>query len=402
MRGLVERCKNRIKRDEDLALFKKYSFLSKCNTQRYNSKSVILFRLDLIGDCTMFTGAAKAIRELYQDRKMTIVCLSVSRQIFERMGIFDRIISVDFKPERIDYKKLQDVIAELRKDTYDILLQPQISKFPLADILAAAVKCNKRIAIQPMAGNSSPQWLEQTNGLYDVFIPYPEDAVSEFDYYGAFVRGLGNPDYKTTRPRLPYSEQHFIEGNYYVLYPGGSLPYKLWPAERFAQLANYIYRQTGLTGVILGAPSEQEISHQLKLNLNLVTSLATVDLTGRTSIGDVIDIIGNAKFVVSNDTSGVHIACATNTPSVAIVGGWHFKRFLPYHIEDVKEGDHLPLIAYVEMPCYYCGWDWSLIGQRREACLHRMEKGNTCECIDKITFEHMRVVVDELIKEAHL
>ena len=403
MGNFAGRIVNFLRRNKrELFFFWKYAIQSKLHFVKYSSRKVIMFRLDLIGDCTMFTSAASAIREFYQNREMTLVCLASSRPVFERLGVFDKIKSVDFKPHEIDYQKLRTLIAELRTEKYDILLQPQVSKYPLADILAAAVKCNQRIAIQTKPGNSGPNWVRMVNFLYDRFIPCPEDQISEFDGYAAFVRGLGNPDYRITRPYLPYKEQHFIEGNYYVLYPGGSMSQKFWPAERFSQLANYIYQGTGLIGVILGVGRELRESDAVKENLNTQTSMAMVDLTGQTSMFDVIDIIGNAQFVVSNDTSGVHIACATNTPSVANVGGWHFGRFLPYHIENIHPGDNLPLVAYVEMQCYSCGWDWNVVGPRNPGCLHRLQYGEPCECVDKVTYEQMRDLVDKVIKECIL
>ena len=131
---------------------------------------------------------------------MTLVCLTISAPVFERLGIFDRIITVDFRPHDIDFKKLKVLIDELRKDSYDLLLQPQISKYPLADILGAAVKCNRRIAIETKPGNSNADWVRMVDFLYDKQIPYPRGIVSEFDYYGAFVRGLGYSGYKTECP----------------------------------------------------------------------------------------------------------------------------------------------------------------------------------------------------------
>lgn len=399
----MNRLKGFLRRNHnELRYFWKYAVAAKLHLWKYDSQKVILLRLDLIGDCTMFTSAATAIRNIYKYREMTLVCLSMCKPIYERLGIFNKIICVDFKPHIIDFNRLGSLIAELRANKYDLLLQPQISKYPLADILAAAIKCNRRIAIETKPGNSGANWVRMVNFLYDTFIPYPRGIVSEFDYYGAFVRGLGEKQYKTTCPSLPYREQHFIEGDYYVLFPGGSLRQKFWPADRFAQIANHIYEKTGLLGVILGVAEEQWVSDRLKKSLTPVTAMSMVDLTGRTSISEVIDIIGNAKFVISNDTSGVHIACATNTPSIANVGGWHFNRFLPYHIEDVKPEDHLPLVAYTKMPCFYCDWQWNIVGQRNAECMRRLQCGEPSECIEKITYEQIRDLVNQIIEEEKL
>ncbi len=381
---------------KEKALFWKYALPKKFFSQKYESKKIIMLRLDLIGDCAMFTDAAIAIREHYKNHEITMVCLALSRPVFERLGIFDEILSIDFKPESINWKKLSSFIKKLRSKEYDILLSPQVSKYPLADILAAAVKCNKRIAMKSRAGNSKQKWIDNVQFIYNQVIPYPQGWVSEFDYYGAFVRGIGVTDYRTKRPRLPYNPQKIICTNYYVLYPGASYDQKIWPPERFAELAEYIYHETGMTGVLLGSNKEQLIANKLKNCLNIQTKLSIMDLTGRTSISDVIDILGNAKFVISNDTSGVHIACATNTPSIAIAGGWHFGRFLPYYLEEVHKDDKLPIAVYSKLYCYNCDCDFNL---KNKDCWKNIISGEIYPCIDAVSVGKVKKFVTNLMME---
>lgn len=399
VRKLIGKFKARYFADNTLKrLFWRYAAKRKAHPTPYLSKKVILLRLDMIGDCTMFTSTLQDIREFYKDREFTVVCLHSTLPIFQRLNVADHIFPIEISPYAPDKEKLLQAIDGLRENTYDILLQPQASKCPVADVLAAAIKCNRRIAMETIYGNSPKEWVEMTNFLYDERIPYPRGIVSEFDYYGAFARGIGMKNYKTRRPSLPYYEQHWVEGNYYVLYPGGSLRQKFWPARRFAQIADYIYEKTGFIGVILGSAAEQWVSEKVMKNLNPKTAMAMIDLTGRTNMFDVIEVIGNAKLCVSNDTSGVHIACATNTPSVATVGGWLFERFLPYHIEDKKQGDHLPLVAYSDLPCLYCNFEWDTIGERNPECLKRIKSDKTAVCIESITFEQVQKLVDQILR----
>lgn len=404
MKKFLSRVKNRIKKEKNNSLeakyFKKYAKTAKRHS--YNTKDIIMLRLDMIGDCTMFTSTAAAIREFYKDRKMTILCLSTTRFVFESLGVFDRIITMDFKADGVDFKKLDRLIEELGENEYDILLQPQASKLPVADIIAAAIKCNTRIAIETKPGNSKAEWIESVNFLYDKFIPYPRGDVSEFDYYKAFAVGLGIKDFKIACPTLKYKTQNFIEGKYFVLYPGGTFSQKFWPAEHYAKISEHIYKKTGFLAVLLGVAHEQWVADNVKKNLNSLTAMSTIDLTGRTSIGDVIDIIGNAEFVISNDTSGAHIACAVKTPCVVIVGGWHYNRFFPYHIEDIKPDDKIPIVANTDMQCYHCDWNWDTIGERNKGCLARMKRGVPSECIEKITYEQVEVLVEKMLEDEGL
>lgn len=384
--------------------FWRYAITKKLRKRTFNSRKVLLLRLDLIGDCTMFTDAAYAIREAYMDREIAVVCLSSTRPIFERLGIFDRIIEVGFRPEAVQWNMVGELISRLQDDEYDILLQPQLSKFPIADIIVAAVKCNQRISIEPLSpnGNSSPAWIKMTNFLFDQLIAYPRGNVSEFDYYKSFVQGACDPLYKTKMPHLPYEKQNIVQGEYYVLYPGGSMTQKYWSLDRYAAVAEYIHRETGLVGVILASEKEKFVSQDLKAHLNKSVLPFIMDLTGKTTVSQVIDIIGNAEFVVTNDTSGVHIAAATGTPSVAIAGGWHFKRFLPYSIEDIQQGDRLPLVAYTQLPCYNCDWNLDVISKTNPECFQQVRVGMQATCIPAVTVQQVIELVDYIIDEEGL
>ena len=382
---------------KQIQAFTKYSKDYK-KKHKYNTQDVILLRLDLIGDCTMFSSAAKALREFYKDRKMTVVCLKICEPIFERIGGFDRIITVDFKPHNIDYEKLDLVIKEIQKYEFDILLQPQLSRFPLNEILCIATNCNKRIALEGR-GNSPAEWYEMTSFVYDALIPYPRDKISEFDFTASFVRGIMGEDFRITKPILNFNKQNFVKEDYFVLFPAASLKQKYWPPERFAKVVDYICKRTNLKCVILGAKSEKWVSDLIFMNVRCHTEPYIIDLCGKTTIDDVIDIIGNSKLVVTNDTSGVHIACATNTPSVAINGGWHFNRFLPYSIEDVKPTDKLPLVAYTKMNCYFCNSEWPTIAKTNPSCLERIKNEDSFICIQKVRTEQVVELVDKILSE---
>ena len=99
-----------------------------------------------------------------------------------------------------------------------------------------------------------------------------------------------------------------------------------------------------------------------------VTSLA-----GKTSLQQLTTIIAGAQLLVSNETSAVHIAAAVGVPSVCIVGGGHYGRFVPY---DEKVGDHrpLPLVATRKMECFGCNW----------VCKFHPAKGKPMPCIEEI------------------
>ena len=383
-------------------LFWYYAILNRVHFGKYNDRKTIMLRFDRLGDCVMFSDAAHSIREYYNDREMHLACLAQTKPFFERMGIFDEIIDIDCDPFKVDFTKLSGLISRLQRQQYDLLLVPQVSRAPWIDIVSAAVRCNKRIAMEVMPNNSSEKWNRMVSFLYDKIIPYPRGMVHEFDYNAAFVRGIGVTGYKTKRAVIPYNTQHFVRANYYVFFPGSASHEKMWPVGRYAKLADHIFSRTGLTGVIMGTAAEQKVSARIQALMRSPVSEAITDLAGKTTVPDVIDLIGNAEFVVANDTSGVHIACGTNTPSVAVVGGQHFQRYLPYRLEEVKPDDCLPLTAYTEMPCFNCYWHEPVIKERNPKCYEHINKGLPFDCIESITYGQVRELTDRLIDKSGL
>ena len=405
MQQQVPSMRHRFSNDEMLKIFLKYAIMEKNSEQKpYSSKEVIVFRLDLIGDCIMFSDTLRAICEHYKDGRVTVVCLERTASVFQRLGICDILPIKDFSviPEA---EKLEKMITDLRKKEYDILLQPQEARFPVSDVLAAGVKANRKIALEcmyagePRGGNCRKEWIEMANAIYDEIIPAHHGFESVIDNHAALARGIGISDFKTSRPRLPFGEQHFVEGDYYVLTPSASDGQKFWPAERFAQIADHIFEKTGLQGVILGAPGEEWIAEKLLRHVKAETAEALTNLTGKTGLFEMFDLIGNAKLCVSNDTSGAHVACATNTPCVATVGNWFYGEFLPYHLENVLPGDHLPLVAHADIPCYHCSLNVDFIFERNPKCLRRILFKKMAVCIEEITFEQVRDLVDQCLEE---
>lgn len=94
-------------------------------------------------------------------------------------------------------------------------------------------------------------------------------------------------------------------------------PAKRWPPSHFAKLSDMILKQDYQV-IILGSPKDTEIS-------NSITELAgnkagLFDLCGKTNLTDVIDLLGAAKHVVTNDSGLMHIACSVGAHVIALYG----------------------------------------------------------------------------------
>jgi heptosyltransferase-2 len=91
-------------------------------------------------------------------------------------------------------------------------------------------------------------------------------------------------------------------------------PAKRWPPAHFAALAQSLAAE-GYAPWVLGGPSDAAVGDQ-------IAALApqAINLAGRTSLPQAIDLIAAAGAVVSNDSGLMHVAAALGRPVIGLYG----------------------------------------------------------------------------------
>jgi lipopolysaccharide heptosyltransferase I len=126
---------------------------------------------------------------------------------------------------------------------------------------------------------------------------------------------------------------------YGVIAPSAGKLANRWPEDRFGKLA----RRLPIPSVIISSASDSKPAQSVRDR----AGDNAVSLAGKTSLKQLIPIIENACYFISNDTGPMHIAAAVNTPVFAIFGPANPDRTGPY-------GDNHTLIRQpLECsPCY--------------------------------------------------
>lgn len=88
---------------------------------------------------------------------------------------------------------------------------------------------------------------------------------------------------------------------------------KRWPAERFARLATRCV-EAGASVWILGTDADRGAAERI------LAAAPAVDLTGKTSLLDAVDLLSAAAVAVVNDSGLMHVAAALSVPVVALFG----------------------------------------------------------------------------------
>ena len=94
---------------------------------------------------------------------------------------------------------------------------------------------------------------------------------------------------------------------------------KQWPLEYYARLCDLAVGE-GWQVWVLGSPNDREVGKQVTAAVLEANRSRCFDLTGRTSLDQVIDLLAMVSATVTNDSGLMHIAAAVGSPLVALYG----------------------------------------------------------------------------------
>ncbi len=111
-----------------------------------------------------------------------------------------------------------------------------------------------------------------------------------------------------------------------IVNPGAGWPSKLWPAERFAEVARHLHAVRGVpTLVVWAGTDEQALAERI-----VAQAGAGAQLAPATTLCQLAALARRARLFVSSDTGPLHLAAAVGTPCVGLFGPMPAERNGPY------------------------------------------------------------------------
>lgn len=347
-------------------------------SNRSEKNTLLIVRLDAIGDFVMWTNAAALYRDQYAGKQIVLVANAVWVDLATRLPFWDEVIAIDIRKFSFNPLYRCNILLKVNQCNASTAIQPNLSRsFIIGDAVVRASKASVKIGSQGDESNIHNFWKRISDKWYTCLVPVSKTVISEFERSAEFVQQSGFPDYTATLPHFPVMgklPQNLIPANQYcIIFPGASSIGKQWPVEYFAALIGLITEKYALNIVLCGGSGEIELCENVK---RMADNEKCFSLAGKTKLWELAELIRGSSFLVSNDTSASHIAAAVDTPSVCILGGGHFGRFHPYP-------EHLvgnrPVAAFHKMPCFNCNW----------VCTQSADLSRSWPCVRTVAVEHV-------------
>ena len=352
---------------------------------------IFIIRLDAIGDFILWLDSARHFRKIYPDKKIILLGNQIWTSMAKKFPYWDEVWELNRRKFHRNLPYRVRLLKKIRKAGFDIVIQTTYSReFLYGDAIVQISGARKKIGSVGDCSNIRPIEKKISDRFYTQLIPATPKPIMELRRNAELVRGIGYEFQSALPDMMPVAQgiNNPAANNlpYFVLFPGSSWTGKQWPIEKFSEFASLVFHETGMSAVICGGPTER----QLGKDLTVIMDIPVVNMVGETSLAELVAVIKDAQFLLSNDTSAVHIASAVATPAFCLLGGGHYGRFKPYDIESKTEKP-LPVAIIHQMDCFNCNW----------RCRYFVEDGKPVPCIEKISVDEVFAALQPLLKKRH-
>lgn len=270
-------------------------------------KNILLVRNDRLGEFILAIPAFRAIKARFPNSKLTIVVNPYLKELAQYIDCADEVITWENK--RHKFSEIIKFSRELKNRRIDlcVIFNPAQE----LNIISFLAGIPVRIGYKRKLGILLTHTINDEKHIrsrHEVEYNLELAAVA-----GASVKGrdlfLDVGDELAIRGVDIAAQEPFV-----ALHPWTSDPVKDWQVNNFCALAKRIAAELKLKVFIIGARAVRQKNIQLPQNLGQ----GIVDITDKTSLTQLAAILKKSRLLISADSGPVHLACAVNTPVLAI------------------------------------------------------------------------------------
>ncbi|OIZ94434.1 hypothetical protein A1D18_06250 [Candidatus Rickettsiella isopodorum] len=343
-------------------------------------KKILITSPAWIGDIVIVQSLLKYIKHQNSETIIDVLAPAWSRELYSVMPEINEIFTMPLGHSQFQLKKRWQLGKGLRNKKYQqAIILPNSWK---SAIIPFAARIPIRTGwVGEMRFGLLNDWRILNKKKYPMM-------VQRFLMLGN-TKSLANKtlDWQTFQPHLeinPNYERAKLKNLFQIeekkplliLCPGAAYgPAKCWPAEYFAEVANH-KKSKAWQIVLLGSKSDEPMGHRIQK----LTKNACINLIGKTSLVEALNVLSFAALVISNDSGLMHLTAALGQPLIAIYGS-SSPEFTPPLSLKAK-------IIYLKLSCSPCF-------ERECPLIH-------FNCLKQLTPEIVLKAIDDLINNEKL
>ncbi|MCP4298283.1 MAG: glycosyltransferase family 9 protein [Proteobacteria bacterium] len=313
----------------------------------------------------MTTPSIKALHDSTTKNELHYLTQKPSNQVLEFNPYISKIIVIPTKPKLAEVLK---IIKRLRSEKYDVVID--FLGLPNTAFISWLTGARKRIGFN----------LRGRRWFYTDALKTPKEV--KYSAHGKLcllrplnITPIGEKitffitDKDRKRAKEILESLHVKKNSLLIsISPVSRREYKVWPADKFARLCDYINSNFNVQILFLWGPEEH---HFVKAVRDKMNTIALPDYPVP-SIRETVALFEKVDLHIGNDNGPMHFAISTSTPTVAIFGQTNIANWTP-------PGNNQHLYTEHDPGC-------------KSSCTYPKCK---VECIRDLAFEKVQKVVNQ-------
>ncbi len=305
------------------------------------SNDILVIGPSWVGDMVMAQSLLKIIKREQPDAKIDFLTPSWSAGLLKRMPEIRYVLHHNFKHGKLNWQERKRLGLELQNYQYhQAIILPNSWKSALVPFFAKIPKRTGYLGEMRygLLNDIRKKVFTKTVSQY-VALGLPKDDLRADKVISK--PALNHGSVKKTLQRIGLSS--ISNRPILALCPGAEYgPAKQWPIENYITCAKYKISK-GWQVWVFGSKKEMLLGAEIQS----VVGKNCINLCGKTTLPDAIDLLSISKAVISNDSGLMHVAAALNKPLIALFGSSN-----PNMTPPLSNRSHIISLKLQCSPCY--------------------------------------------------
>lgn len=356
-----------------------------------------------IGDMLMDATALYTIITYYQKsgKEVSMIC---SPPLWDMLLRCYDLRDVDFignafSYEHSNYEYVRNVVREINGKKYEIIIGINNGQTRVSYLMANIPAKIKWGIIQQECSDIKSKIKRLAFNCCYTNIIWCDNRRFQIRYLCDLMKEL-HIDYSAQNVFLPSRQGiHILSRPYITVAVDSANPIKRWSTHKFVDLIHKLVKRYGADICLIGTKVSQDTQRQLEIGLQDV-SQNIVNLIGKTSLSEWIELIRGSRFLIGVDSGSIHVAAAVGTLAFSLIGVWTAYKCMPYDVDIVTDGTVLPICVYrsdtdVEsLPCFDCEGRGGA-GSCNAECAAQIKAGGSYLCLSKLTPDDVMEAIEQ-------
>lgn len=280
-------------------------------------RRILLMRIDGVGDMIMTTALFPSLRRAFPESRIDLLCSTLAEPLaraFLETADLNCVYSVPLK--RVGFTTLRRLIVQLRANRYDVAvdLRGDFRNVLIAWLTGARYRyglaysgfdylLTQSLSMDPIGRVHQVEEVAALGCLLGAEVPLHPKMPLPIDARVFADQWLATHGAHPDRPVVAF-------------HLGAGMPARIWPLERFIDVARDLQARYGSETVVLGAASDRSKAELFVRSLDRPALVAA----GEVSLVQSAALLARASLFIGTDSGPAHLASSVGCPLVVLFG----------------------------------------------------------------------------------